>query len=208
LSLSSATVLLSLAPPRRRDDTPVARRFLILHGIENHRPPEHWQHWLAERLRGAGEQVQYPQLPVPDAPRYADWESLLHDELRLMGDGERIVVCHSLGSTLWLRAAPQPPVDRVLLVAPPGRQVTVRVAPSFAAERIDPAAAARAARQTTIVCSDEDPYNPTADTAALAGPLGASRRVIAGAGHLSVDDGYGPWPAVEAWCLDPASAAF
>jgi predicted alpha/beta hydrolase family esterase len=186
----------------------VARRFLILHGIENHRPPEHWQHWLATRLRDRGEQVQYPQLPVPDAPRYADWADLLRAELSMMGDGERIVVCHSLGSTLWLRATARPPVDRVLLVAPPGRQVIVRLAPSFAEEPIAPAAAQGAARATTIVCSDQDPYNPAADSAGLADAIGAGRHVIAGAGHLSVDDGYGPWPAVEAWCLDPAGASF
>jgi predicted alpha/beta hydrolase family esterase len=186
----------------------VARRFLILHGIENHRPPEHWQRWLAERLRARGEQVLYPQLPNPDAPRFADWEAILHAELDLLGDGERVVICHSLGGTLWLGAAPQPPVDRVLLVAPPGRQTIVRLAPSFADHRPDPAAVAAAARDTTIVCSDNDPYNPDGDTAQLAEATGARRHVVPGAGHLSVDDGYGAWPAVEAWCLDASSATF
>ena len=184
------------------------RRFLILHGIENHRPPDHWEHWLAERLRGRGEQVLYPQLPNPDAPRFTDWEEMLGAELAMLGDGERIVICHSLGCTLWLGAAPRPPVDRVLLVAPPGRQAIVRLAPSFAARRPDPQAVSEAARATTILCSDHDPYNPSGDTAALAEAAGARRHVIAGGGHLSVDDGYGPWPEVEAWCLDPATASF
>jgi predicted alpha/beta hydrolase family esterase len=186
----------------------VTRRFLLLHGIENHRPREHWQRWLTERLRERGEQVLYPQLPSPDAPRFQDWSDLLRAELELLGDGERIVICHSLGGTLWQGAAPQPPVDRVLMVAPPGRQTVVRLAPSFADHRPDPDAIARAARSTTIVCSDDDPYNLQGDTAALAEAIGAERHVVPGAGHLSVDDGYGPWPAVEAWCLDPATAKF
>jgi predicted alpha/beta hydrolase family esterase len=186
----------------------VTRRFLILHGIENHRPPEHWQRWLTERLRGRGEQVLYPQLPTPDAPRFDDWQAVLHVELDMLGDGERVVVCHSLGGTLWLAAAPQLRVDRVLLVAPPGRRTTVRLAPSFAEHRPDPAAVARAARSTIIVCSDHDPYNLEGDTAAIAEATGAGRHVVPGAGHLSVDDGYGPWPAVEAWCLDPDTATF
>jgi uncharacterized protein len=186
----------------------VARRFLILHGIENHRPPEHWQHWLVARLRERGEQVQYPQLPHPDAPRYEDWASLLQAELALMGDGERIVVCHSLGSTLWLRAAPRPPVDRVLLVAPPGRRVTVRVAPSFAYPAFDLPTAASSAHAFDLVCSDADPYNPEGDGRALAATLAARLHVVAGGGHLAVDDGYGPWPAVEGWCLDPQAARF
>ena len=182
------------------------RRFLILHGIENHRPPEHWQHWLAERLRDGGEQVLYPQLPRPDAPLYSEWEAALHAELAMLGDGERVVVCHSLGCSLWLRAAPRPPVDRVLLVAPPSRATIVRLAPSFAVLRPDATEVAAAARATTFVSSDADPYDLQGDTAALAEAAGARRHVIAGGGHLSVDDGYGAWPAAEAWCLDPAAA--
>ena len=44
------------------------RSFLILHGVENQRPPGHWQYDLAQRLREQGEQVFYPQLPDPDPP--------------------------------------------------------------------------------------------------------------------------------------------
>jgi predicted alpha/beta hydrolase family esterase len=186
----------------------VARRFLILHGIENRRPPEHWHRWLAERLRDQGEQAIYPQLPQPDAPRFADWDDLLRAELEMLGEGERIVVCHSLGCTLWLRTAPQPAVDRVLLVAPPSRRMVVRLAPSFADHRVDAGAAAAAAGQTTFVCSDADPYNPEGEAPGLAEAMGARVHVVPGGGHLSSDDGYGPWPAVEAWCLDPSSATF
>jgi len=186
----------------------VARRFLILHGIENHRPPEHWERWLAERLRDRGEQVIYPQLPNPDAPRFADWEALLHAELEMLGGGERIVVSHSLGTSLWLAAAPRAAADRVLLVAPPGRRTLVRLAPSFAERRIDPHAAGAAAKTTTLVCSDSDPYNPEGEGRTLAEAMGARLHVIPGGGHLSVDDGYTQWAAAEAWCLDPDSARF
>jgi predicted alpha/beta hydrolase family esterase len=186
----------------------VARRFLILHGIENRRPPEHWEHWLAERLRDHGEQVAYPQLPNPDAPRLADWAELLRAELGMLGGGERVVVCHSLGTTLWMLAAPRASADRVLLVAPPGRRTLVRLAPSFAERRIDPATAGAAAAQSTLVCSDSDPYNPDGEGPGLGEAMGARVQVVPGAGHLTVDDGFGPWPAVEAWCLDPASATF
>jgi len=186
----------------------VARRFLILHGIENRRPPEHWERRLADRLRDHGEQVIYPQLPVPEAPRFDDWRDVLLAELGMLGDGERVVVCHSLGCTLWLSTAAQPPVDRVLLAAPPSRRTIVRLAPSFAEQQIDPAAARAAAAESTLVCSDADPYNAEGEGPALAERIGACLHVIPGGGHLSVDDGYGPWPSVEAWCLDPASAKF
>lgn len=56
------------------------RRFLILHGAENRRPREHWQHHLAEELRARGEIVLYPQLPDPDNPRLETWLELLRAE--------------------------------------------------------------------------------------------------------------------------------
>jgi hypothetical protein len=49
------------------------RSFLILHGVENRRPAEHWQSDLAQRLREHGEQLFYPQLPDPDRPTLAAW---------------------------------------------------------------------------------------------------------------------------------------
>ncbi len=79
------------------------RRFLVLHGWQNRRPREHWQHWLADSLRATGEQVLYPQLPDPELPSLPEWLSILRDELEMLGDGERVVICHSLGCLLWLR---------------------------------------------------------------------------------------------------------
>ena len=43
--------------------------FLILHGIENLQPPEHWHHWLTLRLRERGCEVRYPALPEPFEPK-------------------------------------------------------------------------------------------------------------------------------------------
>jgi hypothetical protein len=36
--------------------------------------------------------------------------------------------------------------------------------------------------------------------------LGLEHRIIPGAGHISVDDGYGQWPAMVEWCLDDRAA--
>lgn len=183
----------------------MARRFLILHGWENRRPQEHWQWWLADQLRGQGEQVLYPQLPDPDHPSLTTWTELLHAELRQLGDGERIVVAHSLGSTLWLSAAvaltPDQQVHRVALVSP--------ASPTFLAGAPAVAEFARVplgtgGAETRLVCSDEDPFNPEGARAMLAG-MRLDTDVIPGGGHLNVDSGYGPWPSMLAWCLDPTA---
>lgn len=51
--------------------------YLILHGLENHRLPGHWQFWIAGRMRDRGHQVLHPGPPDPDAPSYLEWASAL-----------------------------------------------------------------------------------------------------------------------------------
>jgi uncharacterized protein len=187
----------------------MARSFLILHGIENHRPPAHWQFQLAARLADQGHQVLYPGLPDPDAPSYAAWRRQLRSLLGEMAGDERVVICHSLSCLLWLRAAGDPesatPVDRLLLVSPPLSEKVPAAGAGFRLDDFDAEAViAGVGSPIRIACSDDDPYNPVG-----AGPLYGSRLdaqvdVIVGGGHITPDEGYGRWPSVEAWCDDPA----
>jgi predicted alpha/beta hydrolase family esterase len=186
----------------------IGRRFLIIHGVENRRPPGHWQYQLAETLRADGEVVLYPQLPDTDEPRLDRWLELLAAELAQLGTSERIVLCHSLGCLLWLhhavRATAAQQVDRVLLVSPPSPTVLWPAVSSFAPPaNFDPAPlAATSKSRIRIVCSDNDPFCPESATAAYARPLDLDVDLIPGGGHLSEADGYGRWPSVAAWCRD------
>jgi hypothetical protein len=76
-------------------------RFVILHGWENRRPPEHWEHWLFDELNARGAEVDYPQLPDPDTPDLETWLGLL-DELVTRGEGPVTLLAHSLAASLWL----------------------------------------------------------------------------------------------------------
>lgn len=186
---------------------PHARRFLVVHGWQNHRPAGHWQRWLTETLRAAGEQVLYPQLPDADRPSLATWRAVLRDELAMLGDGERIVICHSLGCLLWLRHAQDATagdaVDRVLLVCPPSRSTLPPWLAAFSDGPLDAAAVQRSARHgVELVCTDADPWCPEGAAELYGRALGLSVHVVEGAGHLSLDEGYGPWPAVHRWALD------
>jgi predicted alpha/beta hydrolase family esterase len=184
----------------------VTTSFLILHGIENHRPPQHWQFLLAAQLVEQGHHVRYPALPEPDAPELEQWLSALQAELSAPAGEQRVVVCHSLACLLWFRAAERgigSPVDRLLLVAPPASERVPASGTSFRVDSID-AAAVRASvvGEIAIACSDDDPYNPAGAQSLDGDPLGLTARIFAGAGHITPDTGYGPWPFAAEWCLD------
>jgi predicted alpha/beta hydrolase family esterase len=187
-----------------------SRRFLVLHGWENHRPPGHWQWQLAETLRASGEQVLYPQFPDPDRPSLAAWQALLRAELAQLGTGERVVVAHSLAVSLWLHAAPlltaQERVDRVLLVAPASPDVLAAhpEVEEFSRVRFDPAAMASVAGTTRLVSGDGDPYCPEGAGVAYPGLTVDADRVPGGR-HLDMDAGYGAWPSMVAWCRNPGT---
>ena len=189
------------------------RAFLLVHGFSHHRLPEHWQYQLAYGLRARGERVLYPGLPFEDEPRYEEWREALEWSLRQLGGGERVVVCNSLAGLLWMRyaaeaargEAPGLPVDRLLLVSPPDPAHIPEAASSFRFDGIDGEAVRASSRaRIRLACSDADPYNPGGGDRQYARAIGADVDLIPGAGHIGPADGYGPWPSVEAWCLDPA----
>jgi predicted alpha/beta hydrolase family esterase len=178
----------------------MARSYLVLHGWQNHRPPGHWHRWLTESLRADGELAIYPQLPDPDEPDLATWLATIEQEWSMLPAGERVVVAHSLGVIAWAHAAATLGLtaNRTLLVAPPG--------PRFMAENPEITGFASMplgidGSDWDLVCSGADPccVEGTADW--FGGLYGSWVHLITGAGHLGLDDGYGPWPAAREWCL-------
>ena len=173
------------------------RSFLILHGLGGS-GPGHWQTWLAARLKADGERIAYPDLPDADMPSLTAWRGALDGELAALPTGQVVVVCHSLACLLWLHhvADGGAQAARALLVAPPSEASGVaEVAPFLPAPLPKLAAGAR------LVCSDNDRYCPEGAAALYGEPLGIPVDVIADGGHLNPETGFGPWPAVESWCV-------
>jgi serine hydrolase len=173
-----------------------SRNFLILHGLGGS-GPGHWQTWLGARLRADGERVAYPDLPDADMPSLPAWREKLDGELAAV-PGSCIVVCHSLACLLWLHhiAEGGAPAERALFVAPPSESSGV---PEIAGFFPVPQPALGGVGR--LVCSDNDPYCPEGAANVYAG-LGIPIDVIPGKGHMNNEAGYGPWPAVEAWCVE------
>ncbi len=184
------------------------RTFLVLHGLENHRWPDHWQRHLVTTLRAAGHQVVYPQLPNPDSPQQSQWHEVVQTELELLhesGVQAVTVVAHSLSGVsilgLLTKAASPVRIEHLLLVAPAD--------PELIAERtdfrLDPLSESvrvgldRSVEQVTLLASEDDVWLPRGVRATYAEPLGIEPVIFKGAGHISMTEGFGRWNGVILW---------
>ena len=175
--------------------------FLILHGLGNHRPPQHWEFLLAAKLVELGHDVRYPELPNSDAPQLDEWMRVLREELGTLTGSRRTVICHSLSCLLWFHAAGRvDAVDRVLLVVPPESSIVPENASTFWVTSVDVDAIRASTVELAIVCTDNDWFNPSGP-GFYCDPLGVTPTIIPGAGHITPDDGYGSWPWVLEWAL-------
>jgi predicted alpha/beta hydrolase family esterase len=190
------------------------KRILIIHGWGNERPIGHWHRLLATALRQQGHIVAYPQLPDTELPSLDKWLAVLKVELDMLkeaGDGELIVFAHSLGCLTWLHIAQsgilQEQASRVLLVAAADPELCGEV-PSFQLDLDSPqvkAAAQSAALTTLLVGSDSDPWQPRGVEATFAKPLDLPFKVIVGAGHFAIEEGWTPWTGVINWVNDASA---
>jgi predicted alpha/beta hydrolase family esterase len=184
---------------------------LFLHGWQNHREEDHWQSRVAAVLREQGVHVSHPQLPEPDEPRLADWIETAATELDALPGDDRAVACHSLSCLMWAHLAaalePERRPERVVLVAPPGPSFTAGepAIAEFAASEADGAVlrASSGVEPLRLVCSDGDPYCAEGADRAYGVPWGLDTEMLSGQAHLNPDSGYGDWPAMVDWCLDP-----
>jgi uncharacterized protein len=166
--------------------------------------PEHWQSWLAAQLRDAGREVRVPDLPDMARPSVQPWLAALRSALLGLPDDGYDIVAHSLGAVLWLHhvATPDgsPRPARVALVAPPSPHTTLPELAEFFPVPLDIDTVRHSADGTVLVGGSDDPYLPAGIAVEYGRPLKMATTVIEGGGHLDVQSGFGPWPAVLNWC--------
>ena len=166
--------------------------------------PGHWQVWLADQLAEAGREVRWPDFPDVDHPDLADWLRALREGLDGLPEAGYDLVAHSLGAVLWLHHVMEPGDSprpaRVALVAPPSPHLQESAVQQFLPPPLDIDAVRHGAEGTLLIGGDADPHLPEGIAEAYGRPLKMATSVIEGGGHLNVDSGYGPWPAMLDWC--------
>lgn len=163
--------------------------------------PGHWQRWLAEELRAHSVPVQFPELPDPQAPRRDAWVAALH---AIVDEAPAPVtfVCHSLGC--WaldhlIAARGARGIHAALLVAPPSPHLIFEPIDSFLPPPQAATAWAPIAPRSLLIGSDDDEFTAAEEFAEIAARLGMPFEPLAGAGHINVASGFGPWPRTLAW---------
>lgn len=164
----------------------------------------HWQRWAAETLAARGATATFPELSDADAPRKDVWVRELAAVVRpAVARGERVTfLCHSLGC--WavdhlLTEHGTAGVQAALLVAPPSPFLLFEPVETFLPPPRRADVWAPLAARTLLVGSDNDDYASAEELTGIARELGIASRILAGAGHLNVAAGYGPWPFVLEW---------
>lgn len=172
------------------------QKTLILHGWGGSDAP-HWQAWLAGEIAKDYGTVIFPLLDNPHFPSKNRW---MKQVKHLLSEFKpEVVICHSLGCTLWLHLCHEgelAPVQRLLLVAPPRLTCELETLKSFFPLETP---SSLFAHEAMVVTSDNDPYMTQEEASAFQRSLGVEMKVLKNAGHINTDAGYGEWSWVKEW---------
>lgn len=166
-------------------------RVLLLHGWGGSDFP-HWQSWLAGELAKEYGDVHFPRLPDYDAPKLESWIQAAKEVLHRCPPD--IVVCHSLGNTLWFhlcnRNLIEKNVKKLFLVAPASLECKIKELATFFPVSVP---ANLYADDALLITSDNDPYITQEEVASLQKALGVKMEVLHSAGHINAKSGFGEW---------------
>lgn len=197
--------------PPSSDDLSNAQ-FLVLHGFENDRPAAHWQHRLVDRLHEAGREVHYPGFPDPWHPRLDAWlEAFAQTAASIDAGRPLVVIAHSLGTLTWLHAEAAgltPPSTRRVLLVAPVTPLALRGEANIDAAFSDLADLAGLDARSlpydlSAVLGEHDPYRSADHESVYLDRLHIPLLLLPEAGHFVIEEGYGRWPALESWALEP-----
>jgi predicted alpha/beta hydrolase family esterase len=166
---------------------------LILHGWGGSDYP-HWQARLASSLACNYGTVSFPLLENPHFPSKNRWVKQAKEIIKDFKP--TVVVAHSLGCILWFWLADEIDIElnKLILVAPPGRNTNIDTIKSFFPY---PLPKSLKSTDSLIIASDNDKYIDVSEAASLSEICNTKLQIIPNAGHINSDSGYGKWEYIE-----------
>lgn len=181
--------------------------FLIIHGLGGS-GLDHWQTWLADELSKRNYHVCYPTFSNFDSPNKEIWMEELSFAMKTIPEKHTLtVITHSLGCLLWLHytAAHNKRIAmKAILVAPPSSTIILQEAKTFFPVPLNSGSLSRAAEETLLVHSSNDPYCSMEDSKNYIN-LGAPTITLPNMGHINPQSGYGKWPWILEICMNKTS---
>ena len=166
-------------------------------------PDGDWRPWLVRELEKKGYEVHSPEMPDMDTPVIKKWVNRL-SELVGAPDEETYFVGHSIGCQAILRYLEKisAPVGGAVFVAgwfdlknleEEGEEIIATARP-WIETPIDLQKVRSALPKSTLIISDNDPYDTFEMNKEKFAELGSKIIVLPNAGHITAEDGFTELP--------------
>ena len=166
-------------------------RVLLLHGWGGSDYP-HWQSFIASGIAKEYGCVDFVRLPDFDTPQLQEWIDCASSHIKSFQPD--VVLCHSLGNTLWFHMCNNKVFDhnikKLYLVAPPSNGCSIEDLREFFPVELPQNLYAD---KVELIVSDDDPYMRLDEAKALQEHFDIPLEVLHKAGHINTQSGYGKW---------------
>ncbi|OGM90877.1 hypothetical protein A2755_01580 [Candidatus Wolfebacteria bacterium RIFCSPHIGHO2_01_FULL_48_22] len=175
-------------------------RYILIHGWGGG-PNKDWFPWLAEELKKQGHEVLAPEMPSTDEPTIEKWTAKVGKVVGVP-DNETFFVGHSIGCQAILRYLQTIDIRVAGAVFVAGwfnlknleDEETEKIAQPWIETPIDIGKIRSVLPKSTLVISDNDPYNCFEENKAKFTELGSDSIVILNGDHLTAEDGFAQFP--------------
>ena len=162
-----------------------------------------WRPWLKTELEKRGYDVSVPEMPDIDTPVIGKWVGHLAEVVGAP-DKDTSFIGHSIGCQAILRCLEtmSAPVGGALFVAGWFRlenledEETAAIAEPWIETPIDIAKVRTVLPKSTLIISDNDPYDAFEENKKKFTELGSKIVVLHGAGHITEESGFTKAPAI------------
>lgn len=176
------------------------KRVIIVHGWEGS-PTSDWIGWATEAFREKGYEVIAPEMPDTDSPVIEKWVEYLKSVAGAV-DESTYFIGHSIGCQTVMRFLEIVGVKAGGAIFVAGwfdltnqSEEEVEIAKPWITTPIDYKKVKDNLTKSIVILSDNDPYVPYEETKKnFETRLGSEVVTVPGAGHITSDDGFGPFP--------------